>query len=409
MRFDDPVDHYDWGERLIQKRSPDGFRAYGAETGLLELAKGWNHFTFTRDARELVLIPKRIQELAEETFNHKLSNGLTLDHRRWAWDEPGRVISSRERNAWLEGFVEAYTESLDDHVSSIIPPELEDKLELFCSLVGAIQRDAETGRSLADWGIQLGARKQEPPPKIHPKKEALIKRAQADGLHDAKLQWGWQTQGSTSINRPAMISIPHDWELSPQEEALFEEVFEESFMDYVKGQIQKIAPPKVWKNAFLICSLFDEIQVQKHGNRRSGGEKRWQYLRYFRERDLFRSQQQKKQEEEAFQKSFYRPRGEGVAGMGSASMGAFISRNVQMTQGARAALETTGDNPEKFLDRHFNEDFGESPPEDLEINLKGARTGGMVMSIYSLSDGAKIWVITDDGHEVTTILLPSEY
>lgn len=408
MRFDDPVDHYEWGEKLIQKRSPEAFGAYGAQTGLLELAKGWNHFTFTRDARRLALIPKRINELAEETFNHKLGSGLSADHRRWSWDHPGRVISARERNSWLEGFVEAYRDNLDDHVSSIIPPELEDKLELFCSLVGTVQRDVEEGRSIADWGVQLGVRKKEEPRKIHPKKEALIKKARAQGLHDAKLQWGWQTQGSMSINRPSMVSAPHNWELSPQEEALFEEAFEDSFMEYVRGQLQKIAPPKVWKNAFLICSLFDEIQLQKHGNRRSGGEKRWQYLRYHREHDLYRSQQQKKQEEEAFQKAFYRPRVE-VAGMGSASMGAFISQNVQMTRGARAALEATGDNPEKFLDRHFNEDFGESPPEDLEANLKGARTGGMVMSVYSLSDGSKIWVITDDGHEVTTILLPSEY
>lgn len=95
--------------------------------------------------------------------------------------------------------------------------------------------------------------------------------------------------------------------------------------------------------------------------------------------------------------------------LGSASLGAFTSSKLHMTEGAREAFETTGDNPEKFLDRHFSEDFGESPPEDLEINRQGARTGGMVMSIYSLSNGERIYIITDDGHEVTTILLPEEY
>jgi hypothetical protein len=409
MRLDDPVDHYGWGERLVKSRTLDGFRAYGAEVGLLEFAKAWNHFTFSRDARQLALIPKKIKGLSEETFDHNLRNGLQLSHFKWSWEDPARAVSARERNAWQNGFIEAYTETLDDHVSGIIPPEIEDKLELFCSIVGAIQQDIEQGSDPSDWGVRLGARKKEPEPKIHPKKDALIKKARAQGLYDAKLRWMWQTEGNTYISRPMMVSTPHDWELSPQEQALYEEVFEETFMGYVKEQIQKIAPPKVWKNAFLICSLFDEMQAQKYGNRRMGAEHRWQYLRYLRDRDFFRTEAQKKQEEAAFQKKYYRPRGEAApAGMGS-SLGAFISRKVQMTPGARKAFEETGDNPEKFLDRHFSEDFGESPAEDLDMNRHGAKTGGMVMSIYSLSNGTTIWIITDDGHEMTTLLLPEEY
>jgi hypothetical protein len=410
MRFNDPVDHHDWAEELIQKRSPDGFRAYGAEIALLEFAKAWNHFTFSRDARQLALTPKKIKELSEKTFQHHLSSGLKLDFRRWKWEDPARNISPRERNAWLDGFIEAYTETLDDHVSSIIPQELEDKLELFCSIVGSIQRDIEQGWDLSDWGVQLGARKKEPPPKIHPKKAALIKNARAQGLREAKLHWIWQTEGSTTIQRPGMVSTPYDWELSPKEVSLYEEEFEAAFMDHVSDQLKTIAPPKAWKNAFLICSLFDEMQAQKYENRRGGAEKRWQYLRSLRESDLFWSGVQKEKEEAAFQKRFYRPQvQEPEPSMGSPTLGAFMSRRVHMTHGARKALEETGENPEKFLDRHFSEDFGEIPPEDLEMNIRGARTGGMVMSVYSLSNGTKIWIITDDGQEMTTILLPSEY
>jgi len=33
----------------------------------------------------------------------------------------------------------------------------------------------------------------------------------------------------------------------------------------------------------------------------------------------------------------------------------------------------------------------------------------MVLSAYESATGMKFWVITDPGHEVTTILLPEDY
>lgn len=85
----------------------------------------------------------------------------------------------------------------------------------------------------------------------------------------------------------------------------------------------------------------------------------------------------------------------------------FGSQQFAMTPGARDALE--GDIPERYLDRHFSGDWGEIPDEDRPINEESLTTKGMILSAYTTRKGDKIWVITDPGHEVTTILLPSEY
>jgi hypothetical protein len=417
MRFNDPVNHEMWARRLATRRSLDNFRAYGAEVGLSRLNQEWSHFIFSRDPSELAFTKKRIEELANDRYDFELRSGLKLED----WEDPNRKISPRERLHWINGFIETYTEDLDNRVSSIIPPEIEDKLELFCDIVQAIQQDAERGYDSSEFGVSLGARKENPEEKIHPKKDRIIKDARAKGLREAKLAWEWQTHGNTSISRPTFIHPPFDWELHLNEEALYEDVFNKAFMGYLSEQIRKIAPPKAWKNAFLICALFDEMQTQKYEGRSTNQYPGWNYLRQLREGTVRLTERRAKADAQAKAKRDERYRAQAIAraeayraqasptSMGSASLGAFISRSVQMTHGARKAIEETGDNPEKFLDRHFSEDFGESPPEDLEINRQGAKTGGMVMSIYSLSDGRTIWVITDDGHEVTTILLPSEY
>lgn len=427
MRFNDPVDHRAWGVRLLDRRSPDDFRAYGAQTGLSEFFGGWNHFKFSRDARNLAFTVKKIRALAQERYDHVLDGRLDLPGP-YEFEDPRRVISPRERNAWLNGFFEAYQEALDDHVSSIIPDEIMDKLGVFCSVVGIVQHDAEKGHDYSDWGVELGKKKQEIV-KIHPNQERLLKTARRNGIDEAERDWGWQQTGSYSIRRPSFIHAPFDWALSQDEERLYEEEFEKSFFTRIREILQKFVPAKVWKNAFLICSLYDEMQSQKHEGRRTiVGREGWSYLRSFREHDRFMTEQRKKQEEEAFAKRYHRAPLIKQAdflqkqaadqerldllkkhAVGSPSLGAFISKRLIMTPGAREAFESTGDNPERFLDRFFNEDFGEIPKEDLEINKKGARTGGMVMGIYRLSDGEEFYIITDDGHDITTILLPMEY
>jgi hypothetical protein len=47
--------------------------------------------------------------------------------------------------------------------------------------------------------------------------------------------------------------------------------------------------------------------------------------------------------------------------------------------------------------------------EDHLANLRAVRQGTRVFSAYELQDGTRIWIITEAGRSVTTILLPEEY
>lgn len=67
----------------------------------------------------------------------------------------------------------------------------------------------------------------------------------------------------------------------------------------------------------------------------------------------------------------------------------------------------------ELLCRHSVGDWGEVCPEDAYSNDVEAAHKGRIMSTYTVGVAADhritVWVITDPGHEVTTILLPSEY
>jgi hypothetical protein len=80
-----------------------------------------------------------------------------------------------------------------------------------------------------------------------------------------------------------------------------------------------------------------------------------------------------------------------------------------MTQGAATAFTTTGDHPFSFLARHVYGDWGEISEEDAAENEISVTQGFRVLSAYTLSDGTRIWIITEADRSVTTILLPEEY
>ena len=79
------------------------------------------------------------------------------------------------------------------------------------------------------------------------------------------------------------------------------------------------------------------------------------------------------------------------------------------TPGALAALERTGQQPPEFLTRHATGDWGDLNADDKSANDHAVDNGERILSVYSLSDSTKIWVITESDRGVTTILLPSEY
>lgn len=61
------------------------------------------------------------------------------------------------------------------------------------------------------------------------------------------------------------------------------------------------------------------------------------------------------------------------------------------------------------LQRHLRGDWGDVSPEDAEANNQSVKTKDRIISSYTSTNGTKFWIVTDAGHEITTILLPDEY
>lgn len=91
------------------------------------------------------------------------------------------------------------------------------------------------------------------------------------------------------------------------------------------------------------------------------------------------------------------------------SMPLFPLGRILATPGAMAAFESSGDQPLDFLLRHASGDWGDLSPEDIRENELSVQHGWRILSAYKLSDGTKIWIITEATRESTTILLPSDY
>jgi hypothetical protein len=59
------------------------------------------------------------------------------------------------------------------------------------------------------------------------------------------------------------------------------------------------------------------------------------------------------------------------------------------------------------LSRHQTGDWGEVPDEDKEENELSVKKGFRILSAYTLTNGEKVWVITEADRSATTILTPS--
>jgi hypothetical protein len=85
------------------------------------------------------------------------------------------------------------------------------------------------------------------------------------------------------------------------------------------------------------------------------------------------------------------------------------------TPGALEALQRNGITGLELLARHAKGDWGTLDDYDRQANDDALQNGSRIMSVYSLPDGTKIWIITDaeidDQHhrQATTFLLPDEY
>lgn len=79
------------------------------------------------------------------------------------------------------------------------------------------------------------------------------------------------------------------------------------------------------------------------------------------------------------------------------------------TVGALAAFEQAAESPACYLSRHVRGDWGDVPKKDAKLNDDSIETKDRIISSYTLKNGTRIWIITDCGHETTTLLLPEEY
>jgi hypothetical protein len=85
----------------------------------------------------------------------------------------------------------------------------------------------------------------------------------------------------------------------------------------------------------------------------------------------------------------------------------FSSGTVVITNGAAEEFRDT-EYLKLCLSRHLSGDWGALDEEDKAQNEEAISSKGQIMSSYE-NDIGTLWIITDGGHETTTILLPSEY
>lgn len=79
------------------------------------------------------------------------------------------------------------------------------------------------------------------------------------------------------------------------------------------------------------------------------------------------------------------------------------------TPGALKELEQHSITPLRLLSRHSTGDYGDIGPDDAKANADALRFCARILSSYRLTEGVRIWVITEADRSATTLILPSEY
>jgi hypothetical protein len=96
---------------------------------------------------------------------------------------------------------------------------------------------------------------------------------------------------------------------------------------------------------------------------------------------------------------------------GSSMERRFEPGKLVMTSGVLDLVSRHGINTHQYLARHLNRDWGDLEPFDRNRNETAVDRGDQrILSSYDVpeSPDGRIWIITEDDHSVTTILLPSE-
>lgn len=83
--------------------------------------------------------------------------------------------------------------------------------------------------------------------------------------------------------------------------------------------------------------------------------------------------------------------------------------HIVATPPALNALQKTGQQSWEFIRRHQQGDWGTLSPEDHAENNRSLMSGDRILSAYLLTDGTKLWVITEADRSSTCVLLPEDY
>jgi hypothetical protein len=87
----------------------------------------------------------------------------------------------------------------------------------------------------------------------------------------------------------------------------------------------------------------------------------------------------------------------------------FAPGSVVATPGALEALRASGDDPLVLLLRHLDGDWGDLDEHDRRENELSVQCGWRILSCYMLTNGTRIWLITEADRTCSTFLLPEEY
>jgi hypothetical protein len=87
----------------------------------------------------------------------------------------------------------------------------------------------------------------------------------------------------------------------------------------------------------------------------------------------------------------------------------FDPGSIVATPGCLEAFRQSGEEPLTYLTRHLAGDWGEVDAHDRQENELSLQNSWRLLSAYTLSNGTKIWIITEADRSATTFLLPEEY
>jgi hypothetical protein len=80
-----------------------------------------------------------------------------------------------------------------------------------------------------------------------------------------------------------------------------------------------------------------------------------------------------------------------------------------ITPGAAEASAKAKDDPVQFFKRHVSGDWGDVSEADKRANWTSLTEGTRLFSVYRLSDGTCVYLITEADRSCTTLILPDEY